>query len=58
MYLSLIDDYLSIYIYIYIYEGESKVLQYFYNMKHKLAALDAFAEVVKIVHIELAWYSA
>ena len=34
----------------YKYEGESKVLQYFGNMRHISAVLDAFAEVVKLTN--------
>ena len=30
-------------------EGESKVLQYFGNMRHNLAAIDAFAKFVKVM---------
>ena len=30
--------------------GESKVLQYFGNMRHSLAALDSFAEVVTVMN--------
>ena len=45
-----------------IYKGESKVLQYFVDMRHNLAALYAFNEVVKVMNhtglwdTELAWY--
>ena len=47
----------------FIYLGESKVWQYFCNMKHNLAALDAFTEIVKVTNhnglwdAKLAWYS-
>ena len=32
------------------YKGESKVLQYFGNVKHNLAAVNVFNEVVKVVN--------
>ena len=32
------------------YLGESKVLQYFSNMKHNATNLDSFAEVVKLTN--------
>ena len=47
---------------LFIKNGESKVLQYFGNVGHNLAALDAFSEVVKLTnHIrlwdtKLIWY--
>ena len=37
------------------YLGESKVLQYFSNMRHNLAAPDTFAEVVKVVNHSGLW---
>ena len=33
-----------------MYEGESKVLQYFGNMRHNLAASDALATVMKVTN--------
>ena len=33
-----------------LYYSESEVLQYFGNMKHNSAALDAFAEVMKVYY--------
>ena len=36
-----INDFLRIYFFS-LYEGESKVLQYFCNIRHILASLDAF----------------
>ena len=44
-------------------EGELKVLQYFVNVRHNLAVLDVFTEVMKETNhsglwdAELAWYS-
>ena len=43
-----------------IYLGESKVLQYFGNISHNLAAPYAFAKVVKVTNyggLWNAWYS-
>ena len=46
-----------------MYKGESKVLQYFANMRHNSATIVVFAEVVKVTNhtglwdAELAWYS-
>ena len=46
-----------------IYQGESKVLQYFGNVRHNSIALDVLAEGVKVTShtglwdAELAWYS-
>ena len=34
----------------FFHQAESKVLQYFANMKHNLASLDAFAMVVKMIN--------
>ena len=45
-----------------IYYGESKVLQYFGNMRHDSAILDAFTKVMYVTnhsgiwHTELTWY--
>ena len=45
------------------YLSESKVLQYFGNVRHNSAAADAFTEGVKVMNhnglwdAELAWYS-
>ena len=45
------------------YQVESKVLQYFCNMRHNLAAPDTFADFVKVTNhlglgdAKLAWYS-
>ena len=33
-----------------IYEDEPKLLQYFGDMRHNLATLDVFAEVVKVMN--------
>ena len=34
----------------FIYLGESKILQYFNNVRYNLAVPDAFAEVVKVMN--------
>ena len=39
----------SFFIFVFYY-GERKFLQYFGNIKHNLAALDAFAKVVKVTN--------
>ena len=37
-----------------VYKSESKVLQYFSNVRHNSAAVDAFVEIVKVTnHIGL-----
>ena len=57
-FLGIIIEHINIYIYIYIYKGESKVLQYFSNIKHNLTVLH-----VTVINdsglwdVELAWYS-
>ena len=35
--------------------AESKVLQYFCNVRHNLATLDAFAEVMKVINNIRRW---
>ena len=49
---------------IWLYFDESKVLQYFINMRHNLATPDIFAVVVKVMNniglwgADLTWYSS
>ena len=48
--------YLNIYIYIYIYIlGESKIWEYFGNVKFNLRTSDIFAEVEKMTKYTLLW---
>ena len=45
-----------------IYEGETKVLQYFGNVKHNFVALERFAKIMKVMNYtgllnaNLVWY--
>ena len=44
--------------YLFTYLGESKVLQYFGNVRQNLAVLDYSSEIVKMAnHTEFVWYS-